>query len=259
MPRQRDPKRAEAFEIWKQQNGNITNREISRRLEVPEKTISAWKFRDKWNEVLQNSDRSTTKAKVSKGSKGKKSKKNKNASGNPNPKNQFTERNQAARKHGLFSRYIPAETLEIMGMLNKNDPADLIWDQIMIQYAAIIRAQQIMFVHDKDDITKVQSQVGFGENRADRYEFQFAWEKHAAFLNAQSKAIGELRSSIKQFVEMAHDDDERRLKLKQMQLNIEKTNAEIAKLNRAQGDSDQEKDVAAALRGLVDAINSETD
>lgn len=35
-----------------------------------------------------------------------------NRRGNPNPPNQFTERNQAATKHGLFSRYIPQETLE---------------------------------------------------------------------------------------------------------------------------------------------------
>ena len=77
-----------------------------------------------------------------------------NRSGNPNPKNQFTERNNAALKHGLFSRYIPKETLEIMGSMTKDNPADIIWDQIMIQYAAIIRAQQIMFVTDKDEMIK---------------------------------------------------------------------------------------------------------
>jgi phage terminase small subunit len=61
MPRQRDPRRDEAFEIWKQNKGDITNREIADRLDVPEKTISAWKSRDKWNVVLQKKERSTAK------------------------------------------------------------------------------------------------------------------------------------------------------------------------------------------------------
>ncbi len=152
--------------------------------------------------------------------------------GNKNPKNQFTERNQAARKHGLFSRYIPQETLEIMGMLDKADPADLIWDQIQIQYAAIIRAQEIMFVDSKDEMIKElkkHKDNQFGEEI--EYEFQFAWDRQATFLNAQSRAIAELRSSIKQFLELAHDDDERRLKLEQMQLGIDKTRVEIEKIS----------------------------
>jgi Phage terminase small subunit len=61
MPRKRDPRRDEAFEIWKQHNGNITNRAIAEQLGVPEKTISAWKSRDKWDEKLKRIDCSTTK------------------------------------------------------------------------------------------------------------------------------------------------------------------------------------------------------
>ncbi|ASC83612.1 hypothetical protein CDA59_14735, partial [Bacillus subtilis] len=55
----------------------------------------------------------------------------------------------------------------------------------------------------------------------EEYEFQFAWDRHATFLNAQSRAMGELRGLIKQFVLLAHEADERRLKLEQMRLNIE--------------------------------------
>ncbi len=51
------------------------------------------------------------------------------------------------------------------------------------------------------------------------------------FLNAQSRAMSELRSLIKQFNDLAHGDDERRLKLEGMQLKIEKTKAEIDKLS----------------------------
>lgn len=60
MARKRDPRRDEAFEIWKQHNGEITNRLIAEQLDIPEKTISAWKSRDKWNAVLQKDECSTT-------------------------------------------------------------------------------------------------------------------------------------------------------------------------------------------------------
>src|SRR5690606_24465453 len=76
--------------------------------------------------------------------------------------------NQNAKKHGFFSKYIPEETLEIMGMLEEKSPADLIWDQIMIQYAAIIRAQQIMYVESKDEINKELRKVKNGENFSEK-------------------------------------------------------------------------------------------
>src|SRR5699024_652399 len=59
--------------------------------------------------------------------------------------------NQNAKKHGFFSKYIPQETLEIMNGMGEVSPAELKWDQIQIQNAAIIRAQKIMFVEDSED------------------------------------------------------------------------------------------------------------
>lgn len=52
MPRARDPNRDRAFEIYKKHNGEIQNREISKKLNVSEKTISGWKCKDKWNDKL---------------------------------------------------------------------------------------------------------------------------------------------------------------------------------------------------------------
>lgn len=58
MPRARDSNRDKAYEIYKKHKGKIQNREISKILKVPEKTVSGWKCKDKWNEkmngVLQN-------------------------------------------------------------------------------------------------------------------------------------------------------------------------------------------------------------
>lgn len=65
LARARDPNREKAFKIYKEYEGNITNRAIATMLEVPEKTISAWKSRDKWNQSVECSTtkkkRSTTK------------------------------------------------------------------------------------------------------------------------------------------------------------------------------------------------------
>ena len=144
--------------------------------------------------------------------------------------------NQNAKKHGFFSKYIPQETLEIMNGMGEVSPADLIWDQIQIQYAAIIRAQKIMFVEDSEDHsifkTKEKSDE-FSDETA--YEVHASWDRHATFLNAQSRAMSELRSLIKQFNDLAHDNDERKLKLQLMQANIDKVKAETK--NEETGDS----------------------
>src|SRR5690606_13549372 len=127
----------------------------------------------------------------------------------------------------------PEETLEIMGMLEEKSPADLIWDQIMIQYAAIIRAQQIMYVESKDEINKELRKVKNGENFSEKeWEIQFAWDRQANFLNAQSRAMSELRSLIKQFNELSTEDDERRLKLELLKTQIDKAKAETEKITK---------------------------
>lgn len=53
-----------ALEIFLEHKGNITNRKIAELLGEKEKTISAWKSREKWNVVLQNQECSTTKKTV---------------------------------------------------------------------------------------------------------------------------------------------------------------------------------------------------
>ncbi|WP_404358488.1 hypothetical protein LG291_07900 [Cytobacillus firmus] len=206
------------------ETSKITLKALAEKYDVKIGTLKSRKSREGWSRDPTKKV-ATKKQKVA-------TPKNKNAarkrSGNPNPKNQFTKRNKAAEKHGIFSKFLPEESLEIMNHMQQHSPADLIWDQIQIQYAAIIRAQRIMFVENKDDITKVLKKKKDSDSAEEReWEYQFAWDKHANFLNAQSRAMSELRSLIKQFGEMAHIHDERRLKLELLRANIEKTKAEI--------------------------------
>lgn len=257
MARTRDPNRDEAFEIWKRHNGEITNRAIAEQLDIDEKKVAVWKQRDKWN-VVQQTKGNVVQQKKKKGAKDKKKVRYPNGHpGNKNPANQFPKRNQAAVKHGLYSRYIPQETLDIMGMIEDANPADLLWFQIQIQYAAVIRAQEIMWVEYKGEmikelkkakyeyIEKSGKEKGFEKvTTEEEFEFQFAWDRQATFLTAQTRALSELRSSIKQFDEMASVDDERRLKLENMRLTAEKTKAELKKLE----DGDSEKPIEIFIK-----------
>lgn len=141
------------------------------------------------------------------------------------------KKNQNSKKHGFFSKHIPKETLDIMNGLGDFSPADMLWDQISIQYAAIIRAQEIMFVDHKDEMIKeLKKEKDFSSESAQsselEYEFQFSWDRQATFMNAQSRAMTELRSLIKQFNELAHDEDERKLKIQNMEYGIKKVKAE---------------------------------
>ena len=54
MAKKRDPKRDEAFEIWMQHNGEITNRAMAEQVNINEKKVAVWKERDKWNGVQQS-------------------------------------------------------------------------------------------------------------------------------------------------------------------------------------------------------------
>jgi len=247
MARPRNPKRDEAFHMWVESKGKILLKDIAEQLNLSDSQIRKWKNQDKWDNQLKGNVTKSN-GNVTKRTRGAPVG-NSNAKGHGAPK-----QNQNAVTHGFFQKFLPEETLEIMEAMNERSPADLIWDQIQIQYAAIIRAQRIMHVTDKGEMIKElkkakyeyyprSKEEGGGMEQAtieEEYNFQFAWERQAQLLIAQSRAIGELRSSIRQFVEMADADDERRIKLEQMQLNIDKTKLEIEKLGSDQQNEDIE-------------------
>ncbi|MFP3716143.1 MULTISPECIES: phage terminase small subunit [Bacillus] len=161
-------------------------------------------------------------------------------------------RNQNAKTHGFYSKHMPAEAFEIMQDIQEFSTVDLLWEQIQIQFTAIVRAQKIMFVESKDEMIKeLKKKKSVVSDSADieeeEYEFQFAWDRHATFLNAQSRAMSELRGLIKQFDNIAHETDERRLKLEQMRLNIEKTKKAIDGGSEGSG----ENKIASMLQKMV--------
>ncbi|HFL3143363.1 TPA: phage terminase small subunit [Clostridioides difficile] len=148
---------------------------------------------------------------------------NKNATGPPGNKN--------AEKFGFFSKYLPEETRELIQEISIKDKFDILWEQITIQYAAIIRAQKIMYVKGKEEMVKELKKYESTENGEKiEYEFQFAWDRQASFLNAQSRAMSELRSLIKQYDEMIHKDWN--LATEEQKTRVEKLKCEVDNLSK---------------------------
>lgn len=208
MSNEKVSKRKQAFEIFKEHKGNIDLVEIARLLESPPGTVRGWKSKDKWDEQLGGTFQ-TKKRNAPKRKKG----------GQPG--------NQNAKSHGLHAKWLPSETNDIFNELINSNPADILWNNIMIQYTAIIRAQKIMFVTDKEEMIKElkkekESSGDKSWSEEKEWEFQFSWDRHASFLNAQSRAMGTLGNLIKQFISIADEADERRLKLELMQGQIDK-------------------------------------
>ncbi|WP_082860635.1 phage terminase small subunit [Domibacillus aminovorans] len=230
MPRARDPNRDKAYELYKQHNGDITNRAIADQLGIDEKKVAVWKQRDKWN-VIQQSEHNVVQQSDEKRNRGAPVG-NSNGKGNRGNKHAAPpKQNSNALKHGFYAKHLPEEFLEIMEEVRQTDPLDLIWEQIVIQYTAIIRAQKIMWVESGDDHLKEESGSSWGDTGGSKsHKVSFAYEQYYAYLSAQSRAMAELRNLIKQFNEQAHIHDERRLKLEGMQTAIAKSKAEVEKL-----------------------------
>lgn len=190
--------------------------DISKELDLPEGTVRRWKSTHKWDN--ERSDKKSERSHKKKGAQAE----NKNAVNAGAPK-----QNSNAEKHGLFRKYLPEETFSIIQEMPK-DPLDVLWDQIQIAYAAIIRAQQIMYVKDKEDCstTKIGESCG-DKSTSEKWEVQQAWDKQANFLKSQARAQGELRSMIKQYDELLHKNwdlatEEQKARIAHIKANTEK-------------------------------------
>lgn len=197
--------------------------EIADKYEVSINTVKSWKQRYGWNRK-----KGAHKPKSMHTNKGGAPPGNQNAKGNKGGPGGPRGNNKAVT-HGFYRKYFPDEALEIMEHIAEQSPLDMLWDNIVIQYTAIIRAQQIMYVRDRDDKTVEKIEEKGGNVSGERWEVQQAWDKQATFLSAQSRAMSELRAAIKQFVSAAPEEDERREKLELMRLQVDKTKLDIEK------------------------------
>lgn len=240
MPRPRSPNRDKAKVLWLESGKSRLLKDIAEELGVSETQVRKWKNQDQWdadNKVtLPNAKSNVTKQKES----GNMDRPKKNR-GNPNPKNQFTKRNQAARIHGLRAKYFTETQREIMDDFQEFSIEDHLWMQIEMEFSAIIQLQKVMWVEDAEDHLKEESGSSWGEGgSSESFKIAFAFERYEAYMRAQTRAMAEYRNLTKQFLELAHVDDERRLKLEAMQLDVDKKHEELEILKKENSTSGKE-------------------
>ena len=214
MARTPDPRIEEAKAMYLEGRKLI---EIAKDLGLPEGTVRSWKNRYKWDCNVANGERNVAKAKAKRKQGAQPG--NKNSSGGP-------PGNKKAEKHGFFSKYLPEETVSIIQEM-PSDPLDILWNQIQISYAAIIRAQQIMYVKDRNDKTIEKVEKKDGNVSGEKWKVQQAWDKHVNFLQAQARAMTDLRGSIRQYDDLLHKrwdlaTDEQKARIAQMRANTDR-------------------------------------
>lgn len=195
--------------------------DIAKQLDLPEGTVRRWKSTHKWDS--ERSDKKKASVRKQGGQPG-----NHNATGPPGNKN--------AEKHGFFTKWLPEETLEIIGEMPTN-PIDALYDQIQLQYAVIIRAQKLMYVKDQEDKTIEKIEEKGGNVCGERWEVQQAWDKHASFMAAQSRAMATYTRMVKEYDDMLHKNWETASDIQKAQLD--QIRAQTDKLKVSSGDDEQ--------------------
>ena len=214
MPRARSPKRDKAYQLWLASEGKKKLKDIAAELGVSETQIRKWKNQDKWNGNVTNQMKGNVTKRKHGGQPG-----NKNAVGHGAPKG-----NKNAEKFGFFSKYLPEETVSIIQEMPE-EPLDILWDQIQIAYAAIIRAQKIMYVTDQKDKTVEKVGDGKGKVISEKWEVQQAWDKQANFLSAQARAQKTLDQMINRYEDLLHKNWD--LATKEQKARLKKLKADI--------------------------------
>ena len=221
-------------ELWEQAyedyKSGLKYKEIAEKYDVTLNTVKSWKTRH-WNKKGVHTNKGKKCAHKKKGAQPG----NKNGTGPPG--------NQNAKKHGLFAKWLPDEVNQIIGEIPES-PLDILWYNIQLQLAAIIRAQNIMYVKDKDDKTKEVTLEG----EAVAYDVQQAWDKQASFMTAQSRAMKTLESMIKRYDEMLHQNWE--LATEEQKARLGLIQAQKKKLESDGGESQELTKLDQLLAGI---------
>ncbi|MCX0399160.1 phage terminase small subunit [Clostridium perfringens] len=225
----------EAFKLFQESNGHITSQKIADKLGVKLSQVKYWRKKFKWKDKL-NKNRGAPLG-------------NKNALGNKG--GGAPEGNLNNFKHGNYideskfsskkflAKYIPKATSKIIDDIEDSgiNSLDILWINITTQLAAIIRSQKIMHVKSKNDLTKVLKKETWGENSSSKeYELQFAWDKQANFLQAQSKAMKTLEGLINSYEKLLHANwalatEEQKARIEVLKSKLDKKDLESITIN----------------------------
>ena len=181
------------------------------------------------------------------------------------------KKNDNAKKHGLYAKYFPEDTLELFDALETESPIEMLWNNIKIQYSAIILAQRKMRTKIENDIEceskdglilLKKTQKGLSERATTQeksvkeitQDYESASLEFQRYVDAQSRAMSTLNNMIKNYTELCRSE----LATEEQRLRIEKLKAEIDNLNKYEASS-QENKVADLMEGILDEVNKKTE
>ncbi|OOM73981.1 phage terminase small subunit [Clostridium puniceum] len=247
MGKTRSSNRDKALEIYMENNGDITPREIAKILGESAANISSWKNKDNWNEKLPP---------------------NKGGAPKGNLNSLKYGHYYDPTKHleeSFLKKYLPTTTKNIIkGTVEAGlNSLDILWTDIHVLFASVIASQKIMYVKSKSEMIKeLKKSKKKNKNRNTQktstdeseeefeYEFQFAWDRQATFLDSQSKTMAELRSHIKQYEESLHKNWD--LATEEQKLRVQKLKAEITNIIGNDNTETEDDGFIKALEGKVE-------
>ncbi len=245
MPRGPNEKEVKAHEMY---DSGMKLVEIASQLNLPPGTVRRWKSDHKWD-----NERSDKKSERSVKRKEGAQPGNKNSVGH---KSSVPTENKNAERHGFFSKWLPEETMQIMQSIERSNPLDLLWDNIQLQYTAIIRAQNLMYVKNQQDSTTTKIGQGYSDTgSSEKWEVQQAWDKHANFMNAQSRAMKTLEGMVTRYDDMLHNNREKASE--EQRLRISKLKYEVSQLSGTGENKDESiRDFLKAIKPTEEDMNT---
>lgn len=211
--------------------------EIAEKYKVALSTVKSWKTRYKWKR--EKSMRTNSKVRKRGGQP-----RNINALGSRGPAGKTN-----ALKHGMFSKYLPQETLEIAMEIEDASPIDILWMSIKMKFAAILRAQKLMYVESVSDDIKVSDQSltvstepGGGQRRTVTKNDKVisALEREERFLKSQAVAMMALTRMIKEYDELCRSS----IATEEQLARINKIRAEVDKM---QGNTSEDDNISQTV------------
>lgn len=223
--------REKAFEIFRSSSGRSTTKDIANQLGISVSKVKYWRSKDKWSDKIKpGAPKGNKNAIGNKGGGAPSGNLNGLKHGNYCDASKFLDK-------GFLSKYIPNATKNIIKGLAEEGikPLDMLWDNIMISYSAIIRSQKIMNVTSKSEIVKElkSSEVSpgkWGDSEKEDYEIQFAWDRQERFLKSQSAAMNTLANMIRQYEEILHKNWDLATEEQKARISVLKAKVEIKEI-----------------------------
>ncbi len=141
----RNEKAGIAFGLYLKSGGKRSKSSIAKEIGVAPGTVSLWAKKDSWDNMLNCADKASSDCQLA--------------------------------DNGL----LPDDTRQIIDLIESSSGAQILRQNILLQYAAIIKAQKLMDPPSEENTEKSKKED---------------WEKYKVFLDTQSKAMSALTSML---------------------------------------------------------------